>query len=391
MNSTLRIILSWFILLSSVSALQFYDRTKVISVKSPFLTGEMRTHIDILLEFESIGLEIINTKEQHQYYLAAAHAISGHIPFLKPEFKQLQLTVDILIKGYEYKLEIPNYQVSIPNPKISYTYALIPLTDEGMAKNVYLKQAETMKNQYQQLHNYYCKVLDAMTNYLYNLREKWMYQNTQHPKYRRSVVFEDQELFYQNFQHFLVDRSTFIKSDDEFVKVIYNSSDQVVTMNWFIDDSMDLFSRDFEYGSTGILELMIERTGGVLTRIVDYKLNDITENFYKYAFPDNFATTGYNNRSEKNYNPSGSVASYEFYDIDNTLFGRIELDYNDYGNLIHELWTDEINDVIIREFESVFDPGIGSYRVTEWGSNGDIIYMDVVNSKEEIKFKKEVK
>jgi len=293
---------------------------------------------------------------------------------------------------YEDKLNKPNYQFSSIMPEFDFLYKPIPLDQIGIDHGIYQKEALIMKSQYHQLYNFYKSQIDQYKDYLFTLREEHFYED---PTVGEIVVFYDdefEEMFYQNVQELLRESILFLGDEQpEFMKVIRDFDNKVISMNWFTYDDSLIRSKDFEYFDSGLLAAVRERVGGRIKNEILYGQNQFSKLYYDFVFSPGFLPSNYDHMTEIRYNMDGRVDAYDFLTLNGRKIGSINYIYNDKGNLEKEIWLKGKTDQLIREFTSIFDSENGSFRIIEKDKYGRIIFQDIVHSLEEEKFKKDVR
>ena len=202
---------------------------------------------------------------------------------------------------------------------------------------------------------------------------------------------EFEEMFYSNVQSLLTDEIMLSDSENQnFLKVIRDSEQRVISMNWVtVGDSL-LRSKDFEYFDSGLLAGTRERIGGRITLEVFYGHNQYSKLFYDYVFSPGFLPSNYDHMTEVQYNSIGLVESYKFLTLNGMEIGEIEYLYNEDNHLEKEIWKKGKSKQIIREFISVFDQKNGSFRIIEKDKFGRIVFQDIVNSSVEKFFEKDI-
>ena len=142
-----------------------------------------------------------------------------------------------------------------------------------------------------------------------------------------------------------------------------------------------IFSKDFEYFGDNLLAAVRERENGVIFKETLYGNNKYSRNFYDFIFDSSFHTLNYDNFTEVHYELNNKINYIDFFTFNGIKIGSIEYEYDTYDRLVYEKWY-KGERVIIREFNCFYKPGEGSYRVVEKNRYGEIVFQDVVNSKD---------
>ena len=141
-----------------------------------------------------------------------------------------------------------------------------------------------------------------------------------------------------------------------------------------------ILSKDFEYFNDELLAGIRERENGILVREILYGGNKYSKDFYDFIFDSSFQPLNYDNFTEVYYELNNQISHILFFTFDSIPIGSIEYEYDVLNRLINERWY-RGERLLIREFNCFYNPGEGDYRIIEKNQNGEIVFQDIVNSK----------
>ena len=141
-----------------------------------------------------------------------------------------------------------------------------------------------------------------------------------------------------------------------------------------------MVSKDFEYFQDDLLAAIRERKNGIIIKEILFGNNKYSKNFYDFIFNSSFQTLNYDNFTEVYYQLNNKISHIVFFTFNSVKIGSIEYKYDTSDRLIDERWY-KGERLLIREFNCFYEPGEGSYRVIEKNGYGEIVYQDIVNSK----------
>ena len=141
-----------------------------------------------------------------------------------------------------------------------------------------------------------------------------------------------------------------------------------------------IFSQDFEYFNDGLLAGIRERRDGVLTKEILYGSNKYSDEFYNFIFDSSFQPLNYDNFTEVYYGLNNQISYLGFFTFNSVQIGSIEYEYDRLDRLINEKWY-KGEELLIREFGCFYNPGEGNYRVIEKNKYGEIVFQEIINSK----------
>jgi len=334
---------------------------------------------DSLLKFEEISYQIDNQVEKSKYYFIVAYLLNQKLIEFNVKVDNTIEKISNLIKSYEEKLSRDHYVFAYDMPEFEYQYKYIKFSDKSVIKKVFYKQASILKSQYIKTYEAGIKKIELLSDYLFSLRENYIISRTQLVNLKYQEEFETR--FYETIQDMLYS-NLMEESKLEPLKIIVDNNNNVISMIEIknINGSDIMFSKDFEYFSDGLLAANRERENGKIIKEILFGNNQYSQNFYDFIFDSNFQTLNYDNFTEIHYQLNGKINYIDFFTFNGVKIGAIEYEYDSYDRLIHEKWY-KGERVIAREFNCFYETGQGSYRVVERNENGEIVFQDIVNSK----------
>ena len=142
-----------------------------------------------------------------------------------------------------------------------------------------------------------------------------------------------------------------------------------------------IFTKDFEYFEDNLLAATRYREGGILVKDILYGQNRYSEEFYDFIFKSDFQTLNYDNFTEVYYQLNNKINYIDFFTFNGVKIGSIYYKYDDLDRLIDEKWY-KGERLLIREFNCFYEYGKGHYRVIEKNQYGEIVFQDIVTSKD---------
>jgi len=346
---------------------------------SIYINPEEYISADSLLKFEKIGYEIQDPVERSKYYFLVAHLFNQKIIELNVRTDNIIEEISSLIKSYEKKLFKNHYSVNYDLPIFDYEYEYIKFSDRAVIKKVFYKQASTLKNQYSERNNAFKRKIELLSDYLISLREEYVVNRKSliNINIKDSIEYQ----FYSTIQDMLSD-NLILQTKLVPLKIIKDSRDNIISTIEIHDIRGDyiIFSKDFEYFNDNLLAAIKERESGILVKEILYGQNRYSEEFYDFIFKSNFQTLNYDNFTEVYYQLNNKINYIDFSTFNGVKIGSIHYEYDNLDRLIDEKWY-KGERFLLREFNCFYEPGQGHYRVVEKNQYGEIVFQDVVTSK----------
>ena len=347
---------------------------------SIYIDPEQYYSVDSLLNFEDIGYNIEDPIEKSKYYFIVAHLLNLKLIALNVKIDNINEKISDLINSYEEKLLKEHYLISYDIPTFDYEYQYVKFSDKAVIKKVFYKQANVLKNQYIKIYNASIRKIELLSDYLLALREEYIISKTTLVHFQYEENFENK--FYLTLQDML-SNNLIQKSKLISLKTITNANGNIVSTIQIenIQGEDIIFSKDFEYFEDNLLAAIRERENGIIVKETLYGNNKYSQNFYDFIFDSSFYTLNYDNFTEVYYKLNNKINLIDFFTFNGIKIGSIEYEYDIHGRLINEKWY-KGERVIIREFNCFYKPGEGNYRVIEKNRYGEIVFQDVINSKD---------
>jgi len=346
---------------------------------SSYINPEEYISIDNLLQFENIGYEIQDPIEKSKYYFIIAHLLNKKIVELNVKMDNNCEKISDLINSYEEKLIKKHYIVNHESPVFDYEYKYIKFSDKAVINKVFYKQAIALKEQYIQIYKTKIRKIELLSDYLLALREEYLISRTNLVKLEYEENLESK--FYFTLQDML-SNNLIEKSKLSFLNTITNNNGDIISVLNIenINGADIIFSQDFEYFNDGLLAGIRERKDGVLTKEILYGSNRYSDEFYNFIFDSSFQPLNYDNFTEVYYGLNNQISYLGFFTFNSVQIGSIEYEYDYLDRLINEKWY-KGEELLIREFDCFYNPGEGNYRVIEKNKYGEIVFQEIINSK----------
>ena len=347
---------------------------------SDYINLDEYVPIDELLEFEYLGYKIEDPINKSSYYFIVAHLLNERTIEFNVKTDNIVEKISNLINSYENALSKTHYIIKHDSPTFDYNYKYIKFSDKAVINKVFYKQANTLKNQYIQIYDSKIRKIELLSDYLLSLREEYIVARTELKNIQYEQVLE--ENFYFTLQDMLSD-NLIDKTKISFLSTITDNNGNIIsTINIQNSSEGDIVvSKDFEYFNDGLLAAIRERENGQLIKEILYGSNRYSDQFYDFIFDDSFQTLNYDNFTEIYYELNNQISHIVFFTFNSVEIGSIEYEYDALDRLITEKWY-QGERLIVREFNCFYNPGEGNYRVIEKNKNGEIVFQDIVNSKD---------
>ena len=348
---------------------------------SSYINPEEYISIDSLIKFENIGYEIEDPIERSKYYFVVAYLLNQKIEELNVKTDNIIGKISNLINSYEEKLSKNHYTVNHEYPIFNYEYEYIKFSDKAIINKVFYKQANVLKEQYLEIYKSQKRKIELMSDYLLALREEYVVKRTQLVKMEYEENLENR--FYSTVYDML-SSNLISEAKLTFLNTITDNNGNIISIINIenIDGEDIILSKDFEYFNDGLLSGIRERKNGFLTKEILYGGNKYSKEFYDFVFESSFQPLNYDNFTEIYYKLNAEISDIVFFTFDGIEIGSIEYDYDALDRLVNERWY-KGERFLIREFNCFYTPGEGDYRIIEKNKFGEIVFQDIVNSKNE--------
>lgn len=348
---------------------------------SRYINPEQYISADSLLEFEAIGYQINDSVEKSKYYFIVAYLLNEKIIELNVKIDNINEKLSNLIKSYESELLLDNYIVNYNMPTPAYSYKYIKFSDKGVVNKVFYKQANILKGQYIDIYNAGVRKIELLSDYLLSLREDYLVNKTGLINFGKKENLENK--FYFTL-HDILSSNLIEKSNLNPLNTIVDKHGNTISIIQIenIGNKEIFFSKDFEYFGDNLLAAIREKKDGNVTREILYGNNKYSQKFYDFIFDSSFETLNYDNFTEVYYQLNDKISYIDFFTFDGVKIGSIEYKYDYLNRLIDEKWY-QGERLLVREFNCFYKEGEGSYRVIEKNKYGEIVFQDIVNSKNE--------
>ena len=348
---------------------------------SSYINPEEYISIDSLIKFENIGYEIEDPIERSKYYFVVAYLLNQKIEELNVKTDNIIEKISDLINSYEEKLSKNHYTVNHEYPIFNYEYEYIKFSDKAIINKVFYKQANVLKEQYLEIYKSQKRKIELMSDYLLALREEYVVKRTQLVKMEYEENLENR--FYLTVYDML-SSNLISEAKLTFLNTITDNNGNIISIINIenIDGEDIILSKDFEYFNDGLLSGIRERKNGFLTKEILYGGNKYSKEFYDFVFESSFQPLNYDNFTEIYYKLNAEISDIVFFTFDGIEIGSIEYDYDALDRLVNERWY-KGERFLIREFNCFYTPGEGDYRIIEKNKFGEIVFQDIVNSKNE--------
>ena len=347
---------------------------------SIYINPEINYPLETLLNFEEIGYEIENPVERSKYYFIIAHLLNQKIIELNVRSDNIIEVLSDLIKSYEIKLLKDPYTVNYDISVSSYDYKYIKFSEKSVIKKVFYKQASALKKQYVDRNNAFKRKVDLLSDYLISLREDYVIDRTSliNINYKDSI----EEKFYSTIQDMLSD-NLILETKLNPLKVLKDQKNNIISTIEIKNINGDdiIFTKDFEYFEDNLLASIREREGGRILKEILYGQNKYSDKFYNFIFDSDFQTLNYDNFTEVHFQLNNNINYIDFFTFNGVKIGSIHYEYDDWDRLIDEKWY-KGDRLLVREFNCFYESGKGDYRVVEKNQYGEIVFQDIVTSKD---------
>ena len=348
---------------------------------SNYINPEKYISIDSLLKYEKIGYEIDDSVEKSKYYFIVANLLDRKIIEFKVQTDNIIERISDLINSYEEKLLKDHYIISYDIPIFDYEYEYIKFSDNAVVNKVFYKQANALKKQYIEIYNSKIREIELLSDYLLALREEYVISQAE----LKEIKYEEnlESRFYLTLQDML-SNNLIEKTKLSFLTTITNKSGNIISIiNIESSNQGDIISsKDLEYFSDGLLAAIRERINGFLIKEILYGANKYTEEFFDFIFDSGFQPLNYDNFTEIYYELNSQISYLTFFTFNGIEIGSIEYEYDSLNRLISERWY-KGERLLVREFNCFYKSGSGDYRVVEKNKYGEIVFQDIINSKNE--------
>ena len=334
---------------------------------------------DSLLTFEDVGYEIKDPIEKSKYYFIVANLLDKKIVELNVKTDNVIEKISDLIKSYEEKLSKVHYIINYDPPVFNYQYQYVKFSDKAVVNKVFYKQANILKKQYVETYDSKIREIELLSDYLLALREEYIILRTK----LQTIKYEEglENKFYFTLQDML-SNNLIEKTKLSFLTTVTDNKGNIISsINIHkMNGNEVIFSKDFEYFKDGLLAGIRERRDGILIKEILYGSNKYSEEFYDFIFDSSFQPLNYDNFTEVYYKLNDQISYIVFFTFNGIEIGSIEYEYDVLDRLINETWY-KGEQFLIREFNCFYTPGEGDYRVVEKNKYGEIVFQDIVNSK----------
>jgi len=332
-----------------------------------------------LLKFEDISYNIEAPIEKSKYYFIVAHLLNEKIIELNVKTDNIIEKISDLIHSYEVQLSKIHYITSQDLPMFDYKYQYVKFSDKAIINKVFYKQASILKKQYIDIYDSKIRTIDFLADYLLALREEYIIARTR----LRTIDYEEslENKFYFTLQDMLSE-NLIKKTKLSFLNTVTDNSGNIISIINIknINGEDIILSKDFEYFNDELLAGIRERENGILVKEILYGGNKYSKSFYDFIFDSSFQPLNYDNFTEVYYELNNQISHILFFTFDSIPIGSIEYEYDVLNRLINERWY-RGERLLIREFNCFYNPGEGDYRIIEKNQNGEIVFQDIVNSK----------
>ena len=332
-----------------------------------------------LLKFEDISYNIEAPIEKSKYYFIVAHLLNEKIIELNVKTDNIIEKISDLIHSYEVQLSKTHYITSQDLPIFDYKYQYVKFSDKAIINKVFYKQASILKKQYIDIYDSKIRTIDFLADYLLALREEYIIARTR----LKTINYEEslENKFYFTLQDMLSE-NLIKKTKLSFLNTVTDNSGNIISIINIenINGEDIILSKDFEYFNDELLAGIRERENGILVREILYGGNKYSKDFYDFIFDSSFQPLNYDNFTEVYYELNNQISHILFFTFDSIPIGSIEYEYDVLNRLINERWY-RGERLLIREFNCFYNPGEGDYRIIEKNQNGEIVFQDIVNSK----------
>ena len=346
---------------------------------SSYISLDEYISIDELLKFEDLGYAIEDPIEKSSYYFLVAHLLNERTIEFHVKTDNIIEKITNMISSYERNLSKIPYIIKHDLPSFDYDYKYVKFSDKAVINKVFYKQASTLKKQYIQTYDSRIRKIELLSDYLLALREEYIVRRTklQNIKYEEKL----EENFYFTLQDML-SNNLIDKTKISFLSTVTDNNGNIIsTIN--LQESIDgdiIISKDFEYFNDGLLAAIRERSNGILVKEILYGSNRYSDEFYNFIFDVSFQPLNYDNFTEIYYELNNQISHIVFFTFSSIEIGSIEYKYDTLDRLISEKWY-KGERLLIREFNCFYNPGKGNYRIIEKNKYGEIVFQDIVNSK----------
>jgi len=327
--------------------------------------------ISNLLDYKKISVAIEDEFDKARFHYIIAHEIDRRKKELDEKYIHQEKKYKKAILSYENELHLTPSQYTDQRPRFDYVYQSIDISGETLSKDIHKIQADLTRIQFLHGYKYYRRRLDNYKNYLITLRELY--------KYKVIVNKENQIEYYSNFPQMYQNIKLFHDSMDDAGKmnVQRDMLGKVLYINWQVAGERDkIRRREFEYFDDGLLSKLIDKINDEVIYETLYGENELGSKFFEYIFSPGFIPRNYNYQTEVFYKDNRPT-TYKFTSMNGHVIGTIYMEFDEKDHLIREAWCKGETSKILREFTSIFDPAIGSYKLIERDRKGNIVSQEI--------------
>lgn len=180
--------------------------------------------------------------------------------------------------------------------------------------------------------------------------------------------------YYRNNTDFLKGRTLLAteRFNQAHIRVAFNERDQMLWKEWFDKTGEIEKEETYEYTEDGSLwkRAFHDGKGNILRLEVYDDQEEMSKVFIQYAFPHRNLKEFNGRKTEYEFGESGEIEAYRFFSVDNTGFGAILYQYNQFGLFSEERWITLPGKETVRLFQYVFHPTTHQYELFEYDSTG---------------------
>jgi len=350
-----------------------------LTLEYPYLSNNILEEVKIislnkLLDYKKIAVALEDEFDKARFYYIIAYEIARRQKELDEKFTQHENKYQQSIVSYENELNLSPYQYTDERPRFDYIYQDINITEETINKDIHRIQADLARTQFIYGYKYYRNRLDNYKKYLITLRELY--------KYKVIETKENQIEYYSNFPEMYQGIKPFYDSlnDAGNMEVHHDKLGRVININWQLEgDNNKIRRREFEYFEDGLLSKLTDKINDEVKFETLFGENDLGEIFFEYLFSPGFIPQNYNYYTEVFYQ-NNRASAYKFTAMNGHVIGTIYKEFDEKDHLVREAWCKGETGKILREYNSIFDPTIGGYKLIERNRDGKIVNQEIVLS-----------
>ena len=350
-----------------------------LTLEYPYLSNNILEEVKIislnkLLDYKKIAVALEDEFDKARFYYIIAYEIARRQKELDERFTQLENKYQQSIVSYENELNLSPYQYTDERPRFDYIYQDINITEETINKDIHRIQADLARTQFIYGYKYYRNHLDNYKKYLITLRELYKYKVIENK--------ENQIEYYSNFPEMYQNIKPFHDSlnDAGNMEVHRDKLGRVLYINWQLEgDNKKIRRREYEYFEDGLLSKLTDKINDEVKFETLFGENDLGEIFFEYLFSPGFIPQNYNYYTEVFYQ-NNRASAYKFTAMNGHVIGTIYKEFDEKDHLVREAWCKGETGKILREYNSIFDPTIGGYKLIERNRDGKIVNQEIVLS-----------